>query len=58
MRESSTVAVGRNDRDSPPANILQPLDLATSAEEDQDVGVSGVHLPQPSFLLGAKRGGG
>jgi hypothetical protein len=40
--------VGRADLDSTHVDVLQPLDSATSAKEDQDVGVSRVQLPDRS----------
>jgi hypothetical protein len=49
VQEPSIVAVGRTDWDSPPVDVLQLLNSATSTKEDQDVGISGVHLPRPSF---------
>jgi hypothetical protein len=40
--------VGRADLDSTHVDVLQPLHSATSAKEDQDVGVSRVQLPDRS----------
>jgi hypothetical protein len=49
VREPSIVAVGWTDWDSPPADVLQLLNSATSTEEDQDVGISRVHMCHTPF---------
>jgi hypothetical protein len=48
-RVSSIAMVGQVDRDSPPIDVLQPPYPATSDAEGQDLGISGIQLPRPSF---------
>jgi hypothetical protein len=42
MRVPLAATVGGVDRDTPSADVLQPLNPTTSETEDQDVGISGV----------------